>query len=472
MPSLPRLVLPAVASAWLAACGSRSTLQDEDGATAAGGGSAGATSATSATSTTSSSTTSTGSGVGGAPACDDLFLSGNPITSDAPLFEMATRPRLVPATDGGKLVSVVLARQLNEGPTWPPTRIVHAQIEPWDVWPESLGAEYQVCSFGGDAFEAAPALPAEQPGFATLFYLPTGQFPSDMYLAPAVSPGASYDPFPQGTQWDAWEPAWGVALARGSAGHLAAHEYTVGNGPNPPTFLDVALVDAATPGVTVVPGVTCANTPFPAAAVPTSGGFLVATAAGRAFGACFDDDGAPGPADEVQVIRVDQASGQLTLSASFQDPDPIAHLALAGRADGAWLVWQNNGQSALQPPPVQAVRLDASGAVAGSIFQVTKDGETDRPFAAAALGPWLAVAWIAAFDASASVIHVDLFDESGAFVIGTSITTAPFGAPATSLSLLASPGDNQLLLAWAGIVPSPSVQATLQVARISCAKAL
>jgi hypothetical protein len=465
-----RYLLPAAACALLAACGARSTLQDSD---APGeGGAGGATTSTSpSTGSGATSSSSTGTGAGGTVvACDSLAPDGPPITTVGPPGENGSRPRLVPASEDGQLAAVVLARQSLEGPAFPPVRIAHAAFEPWGAWPASLGQEYQVCSFGGDVLAVAPAVPAAQPGFATLFYLPTNAFPSDMYLAPAAEVKTTYDPYPQGVSWDAWEPAWPVALARGGAGHLAASQYLPG-GPVSAAYLDLALIDAPGLGVTPIQAVACADVPFSADAVPVKDGFLLATAAGRNFGACLNDDGIPGPPDEVQVIHVDHDTGNLLLAATFEEPDPVAHVALARSAEGAWLVWQNNGQSAFQPPAIQAVRLDEAGAPAGPVFPAVAEGLTSGPFTAAALGPYLAVAWVEYASAGSPTLHIDVRDEKGAFMTEVSISA---GAPSLydpSLSLLASPDGAHLLLAWS-TVDGPGAPAVPKVARFSCAAGL
>lgn len=458
----PTLLTLLAASALAASCGGRSALRDGLSASGGGGGSAPTSSTSSISSTSSTSSTSSGSG-GAPPACDQLLLTGMPITVEPTSFEHGSRPSLVPATDDGSLVSVVLARQLVEGPSVPPIRIVDASFSPWGDWPSTLGPADQVCSFGGDAFAVAPAMAAGQPGFATLFYLPTSSFPSDMYFAPDASPQTSYDPFPKGISWDAGEPAWPVALARGATSTLAAYQIGVGSH----SFMNLALVDSASLSVEVFASVACADAPFTAAAVPAQGGFLIATATGRAFGACMLDDGIPGPADEVQVMRFDQAKKQLTLSASFKEPDPLAHIALAKRGEGAWVVWQSNGASAEAPPPIRAARLDEGGLPVGPVFLITDDGETTGPFAAASVGPLLAVAWVDSLDPSSPTLRLDLFDEAGALVTGSSINTGPAWLYDASLSLLPSPDGRQLLLAWSDIAsPDP---ATVRVARFSCA---
>jgi hypothetical protein len=219
-------------------------------------------------------------------------------------------------------------------------------------------------------------------------------------------------------------------------------------------------------------GIACADAPFPAASIPTKEGFLVAAASGRPFDSCQNDDGIPGPAKEVQVSRLVLGPGEFTPTTSFEEPDPIAHLALAKAAEGGWLVWQSNGQSALQSPPIRAVRLDDSGALASPIFDVTQDGQSSMPFAAAALGPWLAVAWVDALDPSYPTLQLHLFDEKGTLVTGASHYTAPSWLYDASLSLLPSPDGRHLLLAWADYQPGGPFAAVTRVARFSCGDAL
>jgi hypothetical protein len=454
----PIFLILLAASALAGSCGGRSALGDGLSASGGAGGSA-------PTSSTSSSSSSSSSGAGGAPsACDQLLLTGAPITYEPTSLEHGSRPSLVPATDDGSLVSVALARQPVEGPRVPPIRIVDASFSPWGDWPSTLGPVDQVCSFGRDAFAVAPAMAAGQPSFATLFHVPTSSFPSNMYLAPSASPKTSYDPFPEGISWDVAEQAWPVALARGATGMLAAYQIGLGSY----SYMGLALVDGASLSV-VVPyaDVACGDGPFPAAAVAAQGGFLIATASGREFLECGLDDLVPGRADEVQVMRFDQAKMKLTLSASFKEPDALAHIALAKRSEGAWVVWQNNGASSEVPPPISAARLDEGGLPVGPVFPITHHGQTTGPFAAASVGPLLAVAWVDWLDTSYPTLRLDLFDEAGAFVTGSSINTGPAWLYNASLSLLPSPDGRQLLLAWSDIASLDP--ATVRVARFSCA---
>ena len=445
-------------SALAASCGGRSPLSQ--GSTSLGGAGGGSTVSTSVT---ASSTSASSSGSGGAPfECSSLFLSGSPITYGVSEAEHGSRPALVPTTDDGAEVSVVHARTAVDDTSGAPPRIANVTFSPWGKWPSGLGGEHQVSWLGGERFAVAPAWPAAQPGVATIFFLPTDAFPSDIYFAPSAAPDQSYDPHPPGVSWNAWEPAAVVALARGSSFHLAAHQIGLASA----TFMTLVLVDEML-GAVPIHDVTCASAPFPADIVTTASGFLVASASGRAFGACPLDDGIPGPADQLQVMKLDEAGKQLSLSFAFDEPDPLAHVVLAKAPHGAWVVWQNDGSSAFQPAPVRAVRLDEQGAPLGAVFAVVGDGQTSGPIAAAGVGPLLAVAWVDALDPSTPTLRLDLFDESGAWVSGSSVNTAPSWLHDPSLSLLPSPDARSILLAWSDRdAPAP---AAVRVARFSCA---
>jgi hypothetical protein len=417
------------------------------------------------TAVTSTAASSTTGGAGGSPlSCAGLALSGEPITCEPTPSEHGSRPSLVPATDDGSLVSVVFARTSVKSPNPTFTRIVSATLSPWGTFPKSLGVDLQASILGGDPFAAAPAMAAGQPGFSVLLYLPTDEIPSYMHLAPSAAVATSYDPYPTGKAWGAGELAWPIALARGASGHLAVYELGIG----PSAFMSLAVVDATSLDVSVANEVACASAPFAADAVPTKGGFLVATAAGRAFGDCPLDDGVPGVAKDLQILKVDEVTKEISLMALFEGVDAIAHIALAKRAahSGAWVVWQETGASSFIPPPIRAVPLDESGSQAGPIVDITSDGQTTGPFEATALGERLSVAWIDSLDPSTPTIRLDLFDEVGMFVAGTSLSTGAAWLYDASLSLLASPDTTQLLVAWAdGESPAP---ANVRVARFSC----
>ncbi|MFT3770272.1 MAG: hypothetical protein QM820_32995 [Minicystis sp.] len=263
-----------------------------------------------------------------------------------------------------------------------------------------------------------------------------------------------------GISWDAVEPSWPVALARGDKGHLAAYQIGMGSD----AFLSLALVDSAWLVQSVIKDVACASAPFATAAAPVPGGFVVATASG-----CPPND-PPVPATELQIFRLDEITWQLEFGFGIPHADPLAHIAAAESPGGAWIVWQSDGSSAEAPPPIMATRVDEKGVPVVGTFKVTAEGQSWSDFAASSFGSMLAVAWIDAIDPSTPNLRIDLFDSNGTFVTGTSVNTAPSFLFDPTLSLRASPDGTSLLLAWSDVASTDP--ATVRVARFSCAGGL
>lgn len=444
-----------VAVACGAACGSRSEMQGAAASSGAGGSQA---------TSTGAGPTSTSSG-GPQGRCAALAISGDPITYEATPAEHGGRPTLITTADDGSRVSVVYYRQGVKEPVNGFSKITSATLSPWGSWPTTLGAGAQAAAIGGDTFAASAAGPNDQPGFSILFYLPTNAFPSDMFLAPVVTPGKDYDWAPLGVQWDSWEPAWPVALERGASGHLAAYQLGVGTS----TYMSVALIDEGSQSVSVIDEIACAKDPFTVDVAPTTGGFLVATAAGRPFGACPLDDGIPGPAQDIHVIKVDAASELPSLSASVDVSDLLAHIALAKRPSGAWLVYHGAGANAEFPPPIMGALLDEDGALISPVQALSQEGAGSLAFAAAALGEKLLLAWLAVSDEGNPTIWLDLFDEAGAPLSHTPLVVPGAFIYDPHLSLLVSPDGAQALVAWSDIGASAGSAASVRVARLSCA---
>lgn len=425
----------------------------------------------SATGSVTSSSTSTGGGgdggsgaggSGGAPViCSSLDLTGPPASTSLMFTdEHTTRPRLALATAEGDLAMMVVAREPAD-PLFEHIRNVHMAFEPWGAWPPSFEKEYGLCFFCGRSFALAPAMPSLQPAIASFAGPSKGaEFPT-MFFFRQIEPFVGYDYYPTADLTEGFGDSEVRGLARGPWAHLAAWENEAG----PYRFLNLSLIDSASPVQDVFTGVACGNMPFPADVATTDEGFLIATASGRPFSTCNEDDGTPGPPDALQVIRFDTNTLKTSLTFEIQEPDPLAHISLAAASKGAWLVYQNNGQSAFQPPPVQAVRLDETGAMAGPVFQITADGETQGPIAATSMGSGLAVAWpVGSPDSPA--LAVGLFSASGEKVASALIEVGPYALHGGVLSLLASPDGKHVLLAWADGVPGEL--AVTHVARFSC----
>jgi hypothetical protein len=442
------------AGALLLSCG-RSPLAEGDrsGTAGAPGGEDGAAASTGATAGTTG---------GSSVAC---VLSGKPITHDPTPEEHTYRPYLVPATEDGERMSVVFSHESVDDPILGFERAAHVTFAPWGSWPEGLGPPLQAAPFFGAPFAAAPASPGKQPGFSALLHRYTNANPTNVYFAPAVDAATDYMEYPEGVWVDSGEPSWPTALARGSPGYLAAYQVEH----SPFWHMRLALIDEASLAVSVLDDVSCGDVPLSAGVIPAAGGFLVATATGEPFGACSMIDGGVGPPRSVHVLRVDQAAKTISLAASFEGEEPVAQIATAKRPDGAWLVWREAAASKEPFPPIKAVVLDESGAAVGPVVLLTKEGQTGGPFAAAALGSGLVVAWIEPLDATSATIRLGLFDETGSLVEDELYTTPASWIYEASLSLAMSPDGAQILLAWAD--GGPDLTSAVRVARFSCASA-
>ncbi|MEZ4293638.1 MAG: hypothetical protein R3B70_01585 [Polyangiaceae bacterium] len=441
-------------------CGARSELWVGEAHGGAGGGITTSDTTTGSTpDTTTNSTSETTTPTPTAVVCTSRVVSGAPLTplkSDVHL----SRPSIAPATEDQKLAVITFARTLVT--PGGPQGLRQTLLAPWIAWPAELDIVTDLSDLGGEGFRSAQPMPPEQAGGSLLFYVPTGQFPSDMHFVPGVKPKTYAQPYPKGVSWDAWEPAWPSSLTRGTTGHLAAY----GLIKQGVSLLDLAFIDAGSLKVKVTPQVACGGAPLAAATVAVNGGFLIASAVSGSFDACAGPSPASGPANRVELLRYDEETGAISAGALFEEPDPIAHVALAARGDGAYVVWQSDGATALAPPPVRAVLVDGKGNAVGPVFEVTGDGANSDPFAAVTMGNELAVA---RFDRGATTrVQVDLFDG-----VGAPIGTAGFELGAAqpfepSFAMQASLDGSHAVVAWSDIAGAGP--ATVHVARVSCAE--
>lgn len=443
----------------LSACGARTQLVPErrsDGG--AGGGGASASSTTAATTTAATTSSGVGGAGGSAPLdCPALAVSGQPISYTSAAALHGARPALVRVNDTS--VMAIFAREPINDPLNPPATLGDVVFDPWGLWPQSLGSVVQISSIGGVAFSAAEGL--DDATAAVMYSLAPEGGPPEMFLAPRVKPGQFYDPSPDGVLWSSGGAGLPATLARGNEGHLAAAEVAFPTG----SFLRLAHVSEAGQ-VVLFSDVACAEAPFPTDSLGVSAGYLVATADGRDFGACDDDNGIPGPAKHLRVLFVDPGGAPPQLAASFEGVDPIAHVALAARPGGAWLAWQESGASARVPPRVHAIALDEFGAIVGPTIDLTTDGETSGPIAITGLGDHLAAAWVQGPDVDFGALRLGLFDTVGTLLASSTFVELESFLYQPSLSLLGSDDGKQLLLSWSAL--GPAGPAMVQVARFSC----
>jgi hypothetical protein len=373
--------------------------------------------------------------------CATLVVTGPPLGG---FFAV---PSLVRTTEVGAQVSVVHEVEVPGGGV----AIVARAFAPWGDWPAGLPPAVTACvacQADGIVIPVSPALPSAQPAFAMLadHLVPTDGGPPAGFttvLHPAVPAGAASITLPA--------PTFGVALARGAAGHLLAFA----DAPGPATSLvGLTYAGAGAPDGQFLGDVGCLYEPV--SIVPVPGGFLVSVLSSLATSA--------GPCDwqaglRLTVLRVDEATRQITVTASLPDTQDLLFAALAGGAagEGGWLVYQTTDSYFEWVGPDRAVRVSASGEIAGPIVELSAPGD-DGGFRAAAvtmMGSRLVVAGPLS-GVEPGTVSLLLRDDDGQ-VSRLSPDLGP-GSDARRVTLLPSPDGRQLLVGqWLG------------VARLSCA---
>lgn len=466
-PRTPAALALRLASALLAACGSRSSLPlgtiDPAGAGGAGGSgpasaSATASSASAASSASSASTTaSTGAGgsggAGGADACE--LAAASPVLGLAAGDNLSQRkPVLTPSSDDGKLVTVVASWSVVEGPAFP-EELRHTTFQPWTVWPAdgTIEPSYLADFEGGISFAAAPA---PQSHFGLLFLRPDGLF---VTLGMVAHTGAIAPALAIAEDADA-----ALFLSRGQAKHLLGYRDTT-----PLGYARVAIGFAQeTPGGTIAYegpfGVGCATSGPAADAAAIGDGWLLAIANGvpLASTAC---DAAPkeiGPAARIQVGQV-TPDGALAPALDMEGNVPVAQLEIVPRSDGAWLVWTRaTGGGA---SPIQAARLDGAGQIVVGPFDVSDSGDVPLTgwLAADRLGDRLVVASVNDPAGNPAEIVVRVIDSSGETVGRGVLGPGPLMPGALDV-LGSADGESGVVVAWA----EPGPPDRVRLARLAC----
>lgn len=428
---------------WVAAtaCGARSQLDRDDplgiggaGTVPASGGAGGMG-------------TGGGGGQGGRPpmACTGLQVGLGPSYLEAPdPFFHTARPDLVGLEDDSVAWVTSLVPVESPGPA--PHGIAHAKLSPWTG--SALGATEPtlVAQVGGRSVVAT------ETGRVGLYALglavePPGPNADEMRVVRTVDPHVSYAPVPAGIQVvdDESEPELLVAMEDRLLFGWGIHSH-----PDGPSFLRLGRYRNVSNGNTTVES-GCALGGIQAHAVEAHDGALIgatiALASGREPYACFDDDGIIGPPTRLQTGFVDGANLNLTVSEDEVLPEPILFLDVVGGPNRAWVIWQTDGSTSEQAPPVQARRLDATGTFAGPVIELTSGGYFP-PYGVSAFGDGLAFVHIDAFDPGPPTLVLLVHDAEGERIAEAS-HPLPLGGFGSRFALRASPSRDALLIAWA-----------------------
>ena len=170
-----------------------------------------------------------------------------------------------------------------------------------------------------------------------------------------------------------------------------------------------------------------------------------------------------GAAKQLIVRRL--SPGGSAAATVYEGTDDLVLTRLLRRSEGAWLIFQESGASALLQPPAMAMRLAADG-VPGAPFVITDPGLGQ--VAVAALGDGFAVAVVDAIDPSAPTIRLRVFSAEGSALSEASFSTSGAWLVNDRLTLLGSPDGTQLLVGWVGTTPDQGSRVFLR--RFDCLK--
>jgi hypothetical protein len=178
----------------------------------------------------------------------------------------------------------------------------------------------------------------------------------------------------------------------------------------------------------------------------------------------LDPLGFPWP-DRLVVAKLAGNPPTATLGAVDDGISQVDAIAMAGRSDGAWLVWSRN---ALQGDPgaIYAARLDADGNLAAGPWKLAESVELyTGSIAADRLGDDLVVAWASVYGAPTR-IEVRRLDGAGAEVATASIEVED--RVPDPVAVLGSPAGNGVLLAYTQ-QPQGEISRKVHLRRLGCA---
>jgi hypothetical protein len=425
----------------LAACSARTGL-DVDGAgeTTAGTGGRPSTS------------TSTDVG-GGAPlSCDGLVLVDPPVALPTPATA-ARAPEIGLLPEGDAWISILesptgTAGTLRVGRTnafseWPPNFVAMVDLDPAVVdyvTGPGAGAPVALIQHASDSFLATSLLPTLE----------------GTELLTLTGPAATTTPsFAVGIE--------GRFLAAAIARQADLNQAVLHVGSYQPDSLPQSE-----------PPLSCTKQAAPAAAIPTTGGFLAAYAMNNP-----PSDPCPvGDKPRPSVVTIARY-GAPTEPGSFLTyeetdhavlNDTVVHVALVPAPFGAWEVFQGAGDDARQPPAILAQRLGPDGISLdppGGYTPISPDGVSSAFIGAAPLGDALVVAWTDALDPTAPTIVLQIVRSDLSLGPSASIPTNVVWQTGR-IRMVASPEARSLLVAWEGGVDAPAVG----LARLDCVTGL
>ena len=213
--------------------------------------------------------------------------------------------------------------------------------------------------------------------------------------------------------------------------------------------LDLAFVQAGASVSWKTSSVSCATSGIVADGASMADQSMVfAFSASRPFGECKLNSGADGPPTKLQIARWLGPPHPLQAFGPTLDvaDDSLAFVrVLPAPGGGVWIAFRYAGLNALSPPPVDVMRLTASGKIVFGPVPVTPSSAGS--VALAPLGDGLAVAW-EDFEADPTgTIRVRVFDGKLAPQADAQVPHPP-GHLMQGLSLVTAPSGLDAIVGW------------------------
>jgi hypothetical protein len=462
-----RALAPATAlllcSALALACGARSTLEASAGvsSSAGGGGAQGGGGGASTTGQGGAGQGGAGGQGGALPVACAVLMAVEPpaMPTLGPAFAL-NDPVLLPLAAGSALL-VARAGQL-ESPGPVPSQVDTLPFAPWGAWPPA----FALPKVAHPVANPVPFAAVMEPG-GTLALLVQ---PFPMNAPPGCPIDALFGVLPDAPQWPMgfMFPVQGgcvgvdTPLAVGSNAeglHFAAADISTSVAGQGQRGLSFQVFDGAGQ-LLIPPQIRCSSTPHTGDVLGGQHDFLFAHSA-AINDACGDPNAPAGPPTQLVLRRLSKDAASATTL--FQATDALVLTRLLPRSSGAWLIFQESGESALVQPSALAMRLSADGAP-GAPFPITEPGlgqVTVAPF-----GDGFAVAVVDAIDPSAPTIRLAVFSADGLVQAQTSFSTGGAWLMNHHLALLGAPDGKALLVGWVGT--SPDLGASIFLRRFDC----
>jgi len=452
----------ALALAGAASCGARSdTVTDVGAASTTGTAGAGASGGAGGTGGNGGSGNSGGSGGSGGetPQCTVL----EEVIVKAPPYMNSLLPRLAHSGVFDEKERAVLGLiELPEGgPPGITTQAHTLGLEPWGAWPPPLSLTAMLSNIEGQ-ISIAEGINAD---LAALYMTPAGDvlYSPDL-LAGAPGPGAGLDDATKAASCFLAKQQTGHAFGLGMSSTLpsgeSATEIAVG----------FAALGPSGPALGWLVPLGCSQGGAIADGEAVNGGVLAAFASGTTpleLSGCAGglEPGFPF-ANRMVVAKVTGNPTTAMLGAVDDGYSQVGAIAMAGRSDGAWVVWSRFPLQG-DPGTIEAARLDADGNFAAGPWTLAQGfGLHTASIGADRLGDDLVVAWA---ETAQVPMHIEVRRLDGT---GAEVAKGSFEGKESlmqAIAVLGSPAGADVLLAYS-LWSEAEQHAKVHLRRLGCAQ--